>query len=175
MSETSGLKVLFLDIDGVLNSWQSAYWQNRHGKKGPEILCPIALSNLDELMLKNPDLKIVISSTWKRYHSRFELTELFFSQGFKHRSRIIGCTPDLNRSEERWDEIESWMKVRKEEIEIDKFLILDDNPVVNPGHPFEMEILANMIQTDPKVGFSWWDLLTANQHFEGSNLGVCLM
>ena len=77
------MKVIFLDFDGVLNSHQSAtFWHNRRDQSKWENemyrdwpgtlkeyiameFCPIALSNIEELVRRIPGVKIVVSSTWR--------------------------------------------------------------------------------------------------------------
>lgn len=68
------MKLIFLDIDGVLNSEQSQCMYYHHkawiesklgkGSKTRE-LCPISISNLDYLMRETPDARVVISSSWR--------------------------------------------------------------------------------------------------------------
>jgi hypothetical protein len=165
------IQVLFLDIDGVLNSWQSAYLQVRRGKKGNTELCPIALSNLSELMVKNPELKIVVSSTWRLFHTIVELKDILTKQGFEHADRIIGYTPELMG--ERIHEINKWLEECPDKVV--KYLILDDNQVAPEGSEERIEADNNMILTKQHTGFDWYDLLKANDHFGGAGLGICLM
>lgn len=130
------MRVLFLDIDGVLNSYQSAHFFNRiRNIRGPfpkfldpynqnhGELCPIAISNLEYILETLKDLKIVISSTWrlgcalKDLKAIFPMSELI-------RERIIDATPVLSRAP-RGDEIKKWLMSCK--TKVSDFAVLDDD------------------------------------------------
>ena len=166
------VEVLFLDIDGVLNSWQSAYWALRKSKgRLSSQLCPIAVSNLDELMVKNPALKIVISSTWRSLYPLQELKEILKDQGFENPHRIIGYTPEFP-FKDRYFEIKAWIDQNPT---VQKYLILDDKPVLNANHRDYSVAQACTLLIDGTVGFNWRNLYEANDYFGGEQLGVCLM
>lgn len=171
------MKVLFLDIDGVLNSWQSVYWEIRTGvRKKQESLCPICMSNLDEVLDGVEDLKIVISSTWRKSFTMDELKKCLTEQGFKNADRIIGHTPfkakDLKFSEygPRWGEIKEWLD---EHPEVTEYAILDDHGIAEK--PGDYEHIKNFIQTDQRVGLDWHKADELRKVFGGKEFGVCMM
>ena len=62
-------KIIFLDIDGVLNShrwWDKFHEEGLASQEGYDFdLDPEAIMKLNRIMLKVPDVKIVITSTWR--------------------------------------------------------------------------------------------------------------
>lgn len=117
------MKVIFLDIDGVLNS--ARYDRERGANDG----------NIDKSRL--PLLKqaadrtgaeIVLSSSWRRHWDKDQskmtaegrgLVLLFAEYGLT----IFDKTPDMGRVYSRKDEIISWLN---EHPDVEKFVILDD-------------------------------------------------
>jgi len=125
------MKVLFLDIDGVLNSHQSIHmYFRKSGGQGVRCdehhFCPIAVSNLLTLFEEIPDLKIVVSSTWRRFSSREELEEMFRMHGVDP-AAFIGITP-YHPGAHRGLEIQDWLDIAKQNgMNIEKFAIVDDD------------------------------------------------
>jgi hypothetical protein len=69
--------VLFLDFDGVL-----------HPAQGGELFTSLAL--LEAVLRDAPEVRVVISSSWREIHPLDELRE-YFSEDL--RDRVIGITP----------------------------------------------------------------------------------
>ncbi len=159
------MKVIFLDMDGVLNSCQSNYWYRKmlgHEEDNwvnyrsseaettynayEKQLCPLSCGNLRHLLELYPDARIVISSTW-----RIGRSVEWFNSFFKHfkiftEDKVIGKTPRLNT--QRGYEIEDW--INKSELSIENFVIIDDDsdmgPYLNTPH---------FVHTDGRVGFDY--------------------
>lgn len=128
-----GIKLIFLDFDGVLNSSLSSevriYYPNqaRHY---------IYQANLDilRLMADKTGAKIIISSTWKK-DSNFighhvseneiiaKFQELFSTHGWNN-APIIGMTPNLSGF--RGEEVATFLDNFSKQYTIDDYLILDD-------------------------------------------------
>jgi hypothetical protein len=86
-------KLLFLDIDGVMVSW--APDRDRAPMKledGDEAFDEPAVANLNKLLTDHPDLRIVVSSTWRGGKSIDKLNEIFENRGVIP-GRIVGKTP----------------------------------------------------------------------------------
>lgn len=152
------MKVLFLDIDGVLNSHQSAiFWHRRRDQSKWENelfqawegslkeylaqeFCPIATSNLEYIMEQVPDLKIVVSSTWRIGETVETLQKIFnFSEVIP--PAIIDTTP-IHRDGPRGLEIQAWLDANPG---VEKFVIVDDDG--------DMEhLMEHLVQTDALVG-----------------------
>jgi hypothetical protein len=112
------MKILFLDIDGVLNNRhtnQSFYCNNCKcvGVK-PELL------DLLKIILDSTDAEIVISSTWREHEECMDYLKRMM--GKRISSKIIGYTPSLYF---RKDEIDRWFENNKT-IKIERFVVLDD-------------------------------------------------
>jgi len=170
------MRILFLDIDGVLNSWQSIYWEIRQDvRKKQESLCPIAMSNLDELLKKVPDLKIVISSTWRRHFTIAELQVIMTEQGFKSADRIIGATPTdvpkkFSELMPRLREIRVWLA---EHPEVTQWCAVDDHDLGDDGEELAE---GQVVYTDQHVGLDWYKIEELRKIFKAEKeFGVCLM
>lgn len=148
-SKQSSRLVLFLDFDGVLNSEASFRWEIR--KKTAQVnntLSPIACSNLQYVLDKCPELKIVISSTWRLLHTMDELKAKLAEYGVDS-SRVIDQTPNTF-SRHRGREIGMWLE---DHPEVERFVVLDDDRdahVFDDGNPDNPQRSLS-VQTD------WFD------------------
>lgn len=151
------MKVIFLDFDGVLNSAASFLWEKR--KKTINIantLSPICASNLQYILDKASDVKIVISSTWRKLHTLNELSNILDSYGVK--ARIIGKTP-ITFGGDRGREIRQWLE---ENPNVTQYVILDDDGDALGALSIYDE-KTDKYTTDPKGHFfrtTWEDGLT---------------
>lgn len=124
-------KLIFLDIDGVMNSLRSAKanYNKAHELQVNvyEFFDPIAVRELNRICRRH-DPDIVISSTWRKlrpFIDNFQtLRDHFTREGFQHADRIIDRTPILHK--ERGLEIQSWLN-RNCKGETVKMVILDDD------------------------------------------------
>ena len=117
------MKVIFLDIDGVMNT--GAY---RESTQVDYFDCPVSEMHMPylEYLVKATDAKIVLSSTWREewdkgvvqfYPFGAYINRLFGKYGLE----IFDKTPELI---ERDDEINEWKKLYQDELEA--FVIIDD-------------------------------------------------
>lgn len=124
-------KIIFLDIDGVLNHEQFYRDRKRHEREHPlSELCPKSVANLNVLITET-GAKVVISSTWRLGRTVAEIQALLEGVGFT--GEVIDCTPNL-RGEGclRGNEILKWTKDNKELLGADyynftEYVILDDD------------------------------------------------
>lgn len=113
------MKIIFLDIDGVLNSGEYLYAHNCD--EWVEQIDPDAVSLLNELVA-DTQAQIVISSSWRIARSLSEIKNYFKERGFM--GDIIDVTPSNYRGEtERGNEIQEWLDTHQ----VDSFVILDDD------------------------------------------------
>lgn len=161
------MKVLFLDFDGVLNSHQSAhFWHNKRDQSKWENemysswtgtlkeyiaheFCPIAMSNVEELVRRVPDLKIVISSSWRVGETIESLREILKPSQLIG-SRIIDKTDSFSNI--RGNEIQKWLN---EHPEVTHYVILDDDSDMLDSQK------ENFVHTSSLHGFQYGDLLWA--------------
>lgn len=128
------MKLIFLDIDGVLNSWEYAerYNEDRVDKYDlwQESLDEDAIERLNEIVERTGGL-VVISSTWRMSFDSATLENALMKLGF--RGTIIGSTPVLMKSVQakdgRWIhrgyEIENWLNALGDSVE--SYVIIDDD------------------------------------------------
>ena len=112
------MKIIFLDVDGVLNS---QYSFKRHGN----ILYDEYLKNLKKIVLETK-ANIVISSTWRK--SDILMNELKeYLEKYEISQYLIGKTDNyIGINKERGDEIRKWINDNKH-LNIETFVIIDDD------------------------------------------------
>jgi hypothetical protein len=111
------MKIIFLDIDGVLNSIDSMI--ALHGCNESK-LDPISVGLLKRLCA-DTDAKIVISSTWRRGRATKDFIDIFAKYNWPD-APVISRTPVLDT--ERGFEIQEWLDSHPE---VTDFVILDDD------------------------------------------------
>lgn len=150
------MKIIFLDIDGVLNMYGSSC--RTFMKPYGQHIEPHLVQRLNYIIEKT-NAKIVISSSWRS--DMEDLEKQLREQGFKYWTRVIGktCHPlvkDENmpypRNEScylynhRGEQINKWLDDAN--YKIDKFIIIDDE--ISDISPFVDE--KNIIRTDYNEG-----------------------
>lgn len=170
------MKVLFLDIDGVLNSenW-FAYriycvknnmvnilmnfvdTDDRNIKHKLTMLDDRAIANLNRI-IEETGCKVVLSSSWRSPNESENIftQDLLKLKGFKY--EFYDVTPRLWFSDfsiRRGEEIKFWLDKESEKHEIESFVILDDDSDMLP------EQMNNFIHVDGQVGLTDRDVLTA--------------
>lgn len=169
------MKVIFLDFDGVINSHQSAtFWHNKRDQQKWENemyadwpgtikeyiaceFCPIALSNVEELIRRIPDAKIVVSSTW-RMGETVETLQAILKPSKLVADAVIGTTPVFRgrdgKSVLRGHEIKDWLDRHPE---VTHYVIIDDDRDMLP------EQLDHFVNTSELHGFLYGDMLSAER------------
>lgn len=139
------MKVIFLDIDGVLNS--KAYDAQRNLNEQTDIdetRLPLVKKIVDQT-----GAKIVLSSTWREHWSVDPqlcdndgdyINKTFAMSGLK----IYDKTPRLGITAERPDEIRAWLNSTTETIE--SFVIIDDYRYA------WAELAGKFVKTNPNFG-----------------------
>lgn len=170
------MKILFLDFDGVINSAQSATfwhnkrdqskWENEMYRDWPGSLkeyiamefCPIALSNVEEVVRRVPDLKIVVSSTW-RHGETVESLKKILAPARLVSDAVIDVTPHLGWGVARGKEIQLWLDRHQE---VGNFVIVDDDG--------DMEHLSGyLVRTNSKHGFQYDDMVATVKMLASAN------
>ena len=119
------MKIIFLDIDGVLNSYEWYIERQQNPKFEPKSMSrdefkrwefsPALVLNLNEI-IEQTGAKIVVSSTWRRGYDIEGLQKLFKSVGII--GEVVGLTPSMhspkgvkeNYTIPRGCEISYWLK-----------------------------------------------------------------
>lgn len=132
------MKVIFLDLDGVVNSLRSAIAFGNYPHELPKdrrLFDPVALG-LVRRICKETGAVIVISSTWRRSHHKDVLKKSLNLD-------IIGCTPAFNSPDtRRGHEIKEWLDYRGPQVE--KYCIIDDDSdVLNEQLPFFVKVYGD--------------------------------
>lgn len=122
------MRIIFTDIDGVLNP----HWSTKWAKKSIKLYNDIC---------KEYDLKPVITSTWRIAHTKEQLQEIFKSQGIE--IDIYDYTPILGGA--RGLDIQEWLNNN----ECDEYVVIDDKT-----SDIEPYIKKNVIKCRSWVGFS---------------------
>lgn len=140
------MRIIFLDIDGVLNNLESLRFprtnvkSSRHSYSTAHPNCVSALNRIAE----KTNARIVISSTWRGIGLEI-LFELFHKWGIT--APTVGRTPLWDRSCERGDEIASWLSKNPQ---VESFVILDDGD--------DMSMLTHrLVQTNHELGLTMQD------------------
>lgn len=100
------MKIIFLDVDGVLNHSHSIGWRRSDGGLDWKVLDPECIFEINRI-IRETGAKIVLSSTWRLNEEGLNLIKESIIDG-----AIIGRTPTLQRFSQhvdRKEEILKWM------------------------------------------------------------------
>lgn len=115
------IKVIFLDIDGVLVNSKSPTLPRIENLPAPDPVCVQALNRI----VAATEAKIVISSSWRKGKHREDMECTFVHWNVP--GEIIGITPG-RLNQHRGTEIQAWLDFRKELFnDVESFVILDDD------------------------------------------------
>lgn len=115
------MKVIFLDIDGVMVTEKSV-----RGYHDTERFLPSAVENLDDIV-RRTGAKIVITNTWRIGNDVSNIQRIFKRNGMRNSRSIIGTTArlsDYNVAKSK--EINKWISDSKD---IDGYVVIDDTPI----------------------------------------------
>jgi hypothetical protein len=170
------MRVVFLDIDGVLNNpgtyCSGAPWRREEGERLRVPIEPECMDRLNRLVAEN-DAKVVISSSWRLFAKWEELGPALERYGLV--GEVIGETPDLVNDAEwlrawreregapfHYERMQRGWEIREYLIrnpEVDSFVILDDCS--------DMEyVVEHFILIDPIIGLDDPDVERAKLLFQ---------
>jgi len=160
------VKVVFLDIDGVLNS---NFWNDTHQREISDgTLIDEEKVNKLATLVNRTGAKIILHSGWRFWFDaklkplRAEaerLVELLAKEGLS----LDGLTPDLTTEEIRRtkkfslvkaDEILAWLKLHDE---VEGWVVLDDLDLHN------IQIEQHQVKTDQTIGLTVEDIAKAER------------
>ena len=143
------MKIIFLDIDGVLVTRNSIKYQYLNFPDEDEIrFSKKAVKNLNKL-IRLTKARIVISSTWRLFHSFEKLQNIFEEQEIK--GKIISTTSvekaTIEEDIPRGQKITDWLEQNSE---VEQYVIIDDDVQADciQFHPY------NCVETSYKRGFA---------------------
>ena len=121
------MNVIFLDIDGVLNTERFQLYQIKNHEADAYYCCfnfdPICMKNL-KYLVETYKCKIVISSTWRyggKENNKYWDAIINNLREYKIEQEVIDMTPVLHSK--RGYEIQKWIDNNT----VDKFVIIDDD------------------------------------------------
>jgi len=133
-----GIKCIFLDIDGVMNTDRSEKWSIESE----------LMERLAEMVLAT-GAKIVLSSAWRFSSQRVALLREEFKR-VEIDDQFIGSTEPLDII--RTEEIKSWIELAKlSGTEIESWIAIDDMDLLS----YDPKLMAgNFLPTDSRVGLT---------------------
>ena len=155
----TGTPIIFLDIDGVINSHD--WWERRKGivpreSRGLYDLDPLACLRLQDIC-EGTKASLVLTSTWRLNRSLAAVQKLFVQRGIT--APLIGRTPSLRHHEadfeEPWSrmgrglEVQWWLRtyLGDEGTCNAKFVCLDDDKDFG-------DLLGKLVQTRMATGLT---------------------
>jgi hypothetical protein len=128
------MKVCYLDFDGTINNFHT------HSNSTGTDFSATACTNLNKLLNSVPDLKIVVSSSWRMW-GLTKMKEILAKNGIDP-DKVIDITGD--EPGERGDQIQAWLDRNSN---VDGFVILDDEQ--DMGH-----LIDHLVHTNAYVGLT---------------------
>lgn len=142
------MRVLFLDIDGVLNSTRTCV---AHGGYPMELTHTEAFDwvaiKLLQRLCDSSGIQVVLSSAWRLTHDYKDVAKAFDLPIIDRTPSLLGC---------RGDEIQHWLD---NHVEVTNYAILDDDPdMLESQEP-------HFIHTRGSEGMTWADFSRLCQIF----------
>ena len=140
-------KYLFLDIDGVLNSFDDYNMTGDEFLKNLEDISFVLSKK--QMFLLNRIIKeynpvVILSSYWRKRYSVKELNNIFKRNGFE--GKISGITNKTGEEhKDRWKQINRYITDNK----LKEYIILDDEDITS-----EKREIDNFIRTDSYKGLT---------------------
>jgi hypothetical protein len=131
------MKVIFLDFDGVINPISF-----HHGSGFSKTAC----ANIQSILTKDPKVRIVISSSWRR--NGLETCQKILKENGIDPTKVIGMIEEKGgfMPDGRDEQITHWLETHKE---VKSFVVLDDFPMPKFGD--------NYVKTNSYVGLTQKD------------------
>ena len=120
-----GRKVIFLDIDGVLNDAEPIQALPTRQSQWARLLDPERVSRLNDI-IDATGAEVVLSSSWRQVHSLDDMQELLETRGFE--GRLVDETPVIN--ETRGQQIQAWLARHGDDV--GRYVAIDDSPFMSP-------------------------------------------
>lgn len=148
------MKVIFLDIDGVLNSDGFTIQERKKGvfERDEDEVDPTRVALLNQIVQRT-DADVVISSSWRIILKLSGIRGVLKARGFI--GNVRGATPNIGTPNRiRGDEIRQWLETAPSLVS--RFVILDDDSDMGA-------LLPNLVQTSASTGLVEADVERAVQ------------
>jgi hypothetical protein len=145
------MKVIFLDLDGVLNGDEFLDQDRMSDKDGDWVqwwtdwIDPVAVEHLNSITDRT-EAKLVFSSNRRTWLSLQDIAHIFSTVGIT--GELIDKTPYL-RGEDRGTEIRQWLVDTK--LEVESFVVLDDHDDVG-------DLSDRLVRVDSVTGLTSRDV-----------------
>lgn len=166
------MKVIFLDIDGVVNTsankWETGRIKFRGVRCIPTNREPKrVLAKLIKWMLEN-DIYFVMSTSWRRSSTAKDWNEILKNYGIS-KNLVISRTP-VHETGKRGLEILKWIKIWNEEKteKVKDYLVIDDD--ILDIEPYISK--SRIIHTDVRKGLTEKDLEKIKVYFNRKEKNV---
>ena len=153
------MKIVFLDIDGVLNS--DDWYKSGEAKKAYEKTKVVSDYHFDpnawklvEKLLIETGAKIVLSSSWRNFTLEATLKD-FTGTNFEPLNKYIVDITPRTWDRHRGKEIKEFLKTTR--LEVNQYVIIDDDSDMLP------EQHNNFVKTDWFVGITEQDYINAKK------------
>lgn len=133
------MKIIFLDVDGVLNSAQDGYSIRLRTDSHLKLL---------QRIVQETGAKLVLSSSWRIGFT--PVSKNLLARFREYGLELMDCTPELSGSC-RGDEICQWLTDNSYDYNIENFVILDDEADMAEFTD------KNLVQTDTNIGLQKQD------------------
>jgi MoaA/NifB/PqqE/SkfB family radical SAM enzyme len=166
--ETAVVKpLLFLDIDGVLNSIQYAIRTKIKGVWGLDEDCVERLQRIVDAT----NCAIVVMSTWRRIHTLQEIADMLVEAGMYEPVPLIGITPVIRygRGMVRGHEVREWLYSNSHKCwfynyadgcnQYVRYVCVDDGTDFLPDQP--------LVRTDKEIGLTDENVVQCISHLLG--------
>lgn len=114
-------KIVFLDIDGVLNNWAWIEHNRLELHDDTKHFDPACVEKLNRI-IDVTGADVVLSTSWRLIHPRDELEGLLRAVGVV--ANFVGETPRGTFNDRRYDEIKAWLR---QNLYTGRYVILDDS------------------------------------------------
>lgn len=174
------MKIIFLDIDGVLCTYRMHVSKLAVKYRGDGVVKnenwmtdfdPVSCGLLLEVCKRYDDIRIVLSSTWRLLGQDYEMflsrLETYCPELIKYLMMPSEEHPEIYKipdliGETRDCEIGEWLKKYSDVLNVDKYIIIDDEIPVSKTHE------GHYIQCDIYEGFGFKNYLKCLYIFDGS-------
>lgn len=155
------VKIIFLDIDGVLCTFRSHIGQDQHGQSGTmKALDREAVGLLNVLAeAGGVPVRYVLSSTWRKHFTKEGMTAHLRSFGWRGEFHDHWCTVIRSQYGFRGYEVREWLLCHPDTVD---WIAIDDNSDFTP------EQKARLVLTHVDDGMSWENFLDANRILHGA-------